>query len=226
LSLHTWFFFEPLFIFVQTWGHQHDLDFEQLCLEPEIMHFFDLYNQDVSSCPYLLDFLIQQILTLRALLLYMAWWISCTQASSFLFSITSSTSTPSLPLALLRCMVHRSQALVDPSSITIMIHTTLCVFNEHTLVVIINSFSSFSLDENLLVFMMLRIYNHIGHNICLVKWIASIHSQDIFPISHLAKLISTLIVLSFKHQNSQRGLDALSVLSLPLGLRCFWGRHL
>jgi hypothetical protein len=108
-------------------------------------------------------------------------------------------------------MVHRSQALVDPSSITIMIHTTLCVFNEHTLVVIINSFSSFSLDENLLVFMTLRIYNHIGHNICLVKWIASIHSQDIFPISRLAKLIISLIILSFKHQNPQGGLDALSI---------------
>jgi hypothetical protein len=41
---------------------------------------------------------------------------------------------PSLPLALLRCMVHRDQALVDPSSITIMIHTTLCVLNEHTMI--------------------------------------------------------------------------------------------
>jgi hypothetical protein len=92
-----------------------------------------------------------------------------------------------------------------------MIHITLCVFNERTLVVIINSFSSFLLDEILLVFMMLRIYNHIGHNVCIAKWIASIHSQDIFPISHLAKLISSLIVLSFKHQNPQGGLDALSV---------------
>jgi hypothetical protein len=109
-------------------------------------------------------------------------------------------------------MVHHAQALVDPSSITIMIHTTLCVFNKHTLVVIINSFSSFSLDEILIIFMTLRIYNHIGHNVCLVKWIASIHSKDIFPISHLAKLISSLIVLSFKHQNPQGGLDALSKL--------------
>jgi hypothetical protein len=98
-------------------------------------------------------------------------------------------------------MVHHGQALVDPSSITIMIHTTLCVFNEHTLVVIISPLSSFSLDEILLVFMTLRIYNHIVHNICLVKWIASIYSQDIFPVSHLAKLISSLIILSFKHQN-------------------------
>jgi hypothetical protein len=108
-------------------------------------------------------------------------------------------------------MVHRGQALVDPSSMTIMIHTTLCFFSEHTLVVIINSFSSFLLDEILLVFMMLRIYNHIGHNVFLVKWIASIQSQDIFPISHLAKLISSLIVLSFKHQNPQGDLDVLSI---------------
>jgi hypothetical protein len=76
-------------------------------------------------------------------------------------------------------MFHRGQALVDPSSITIMIHTTLCVFNEDTLTVIINPFSSFLLDEILLVFMTLGIYNDIGHNFCLGKWIASIHSQDI-----------------------------------------------
>jgi hypothetical protein len=31
-----------------------------------------------------------------------------------------------------------------------------------------------------------------------------------FPVSHLAKLIISLIVLSFKHQNPQGGLDALS----------------
>jgi hypothetical protein len=30
-------------------------------------------------------------------------------------------------------MVHPSQVLVDPSSITIMIHT-ICVFNEHTMI--------------------------------------------------------------------------------------------
>jgi hypothetical protein len=58
--------------------------------------------------------------------------------------------------------------------------------------------------------MTLKICKHIGHNVCLVKWIASIYSYNIFPISHLAKLISILIVLSFKHQNSQGGLDALS----------------
>jgi hypothetical protein len=144
----------------------------------------------------------------------MAWLISQIQASTCLFSITSGTSTSSLPLALLQCMVHRGQALIAPSSITIMIHTTLCVFNKHILVVIINLFSSFSLDEILLVFMTLRIYNHIGHNVCLVKWIASIHSQDICLVSYLAKLISPLIVSSFKHQNPQGGLDALSA-SMP-----------
>jgi hypothetical protein len=141
----------------------------------------------------------------------MAWLISRTQTSTYLFSITSGTSMPSLPLALLWCIVHCGQALADPSTITITIHTTLFVFNKHTLVVNITTFSSFSLDEILLVFMMLRIYNHIVHNICLVKWIASIHSQDIFPISRLAKLIISLIILSFKHQNPQGGLDALSI---------------
>jgi hypothetical protein len=53
----------------------------------------------------------------------------------FPFSIPSGTSMPSLPLALLRSMVHHGQAFVDPSSITIMIHTILCVFNTHTLIV-------------------------------------------------------------------------------------------
>jgi hypothetical protein len=86
-----------------------------------------------------------------------------------------------------------------------------CVFNEHMLIVIINPFSSFSLDEILLIFMMLKICKYIIHNICLIKWIASIYSYDIFPVSHLAKLISSLIILLFKHQNPQRGLDALSI---------------
>jgi hypothetical protein len=54
------------------------------------------------------------------------------------FSITFGTSTPRLLLALLRCMVHHGQALVDPSSITIMIHTTLCVFNELALIILCN----------------------------------------------------------------------------------------
>jgi hypothetical protein len=153
------------------------------------MDFLKLYNLDVSSCPCLLYFLIQQILTLRALWLDMAWLISQTQTSTCLFSITSGTSMSCLPLALHRCMVHHGQALVDPSSITIMIHNS-CVFNEHTLIVIINSFSYF-----LLIFMTLKICKHIGHNVCLVKWITSIYSYAIFPVSHLVKFITSLIVL-------------------------------
>jgi hypothetical protein len=35
------------------------------------------------------------------------------------------------------------------------------------------------------------------------------YSQDIFPVSHLAKLIISLIILSLKHQNLLGGLDAL-----------------
>jgi hypothetical protein len=49
-------------------------------------------------------------------------------------------------------MVHRGQALADSSSITIMILTTLCVFNELMLIILINSFSTFFLNEVLLVF--------------------------------------------------------------------------
>jgi hypothetical protein len=37
-----------------------------------------------------------------------------------------------------------------------------------------------------------------------------------FPVSHLAKLISSLIVLSFKHQNTLGGIDALSLLFFPI----------
>jgi hypothetical protein len=59
--------------------------------------------------------------------------------------------------------------------------------------------------------MTLKICKYIGHNVCLVKWIASIYSSNIFPVSHFAKLISALIILSFKHQNPQGGLDALSI---------------
>jgi hypothetical protein len=93
---------------------------EQLCLKPETMNFFDLYNQDVSSWLCLCGST------------WLDWYLRLKK--HLLFSITSGTSTPSLPLALLQCMVHRGQVLVDPSSITIMIHTTLCVFNEHTLI--------------------------------------------------------------------------------------------
>jgi hypothetical protein len=52
----------------------------------------------------------------------------------FPFSITSSTSMPILSFAFLRCMVHCSQSLVNPSSTTIMIHTSLCVFDKLTFV--------------------------------------------------------------------------------------------
>jgi hypothetical protein len=45
------------------------------------------------------------------------------------FSITYSTSTSRLPLALLRCMVYRGQVLVNPSSIVILSHTIFHVFH-------------------------------------------------------------------------------------------------
>jgi hypothetical protein len=89
-------------------------------------------------------------------------------------------------------MVHHGQVLVDPSSITIMIHTTLCAFDELTLIILcnvdvdeylhvlnifygdnrheaymINLFSSFSVDEILFVFMTFKMCNQIDHNVCL-----------------------------------------------------------
>jgi hypothetical protein len=45
---------------------------------------------------------------------------------------------PRLTLALLRCIVHRSQVLADPSSITIIIRMPLRVFNKLTLVILCN----------------------------------------------------------------------------------------
>jgi hypothetical protein len=45
------------------------------------------------------------------------------------FPITFGTSTPRLPLAILRCMVHRGRVLVNPSSTTIMSHISLHVFH-------------------------------------------------------------------------------------------------
>jgi hypothetical protein len=43
---------------------------------------------------------------------------------------------PRLSLAILQCMVHRSQVLVIPSSITIMTHMPLHVFDKLTLVIL------------------------------------------------------------------------------------------
>jgi hypothetical protein len=49
------------------------------------------------------------------------------------FSITSGISMPRLLLALLWCMVHRGQVFANPSSTTIMAHTSLHVFHRHIL---------------------------------------------------------------------------------------------
>jgi hypothetical protein len=54
-----------------------------------------------------------------------------------LFSVIFDTSMSSIPLALLRCMVHYSQVLFHPSSIIIMIHTSLRVFDKLTFVTIL-----------------------------------------------------------------------------------------
>jgi hypothetical protein len=57
------------------------------------------------------------------------------------FSITFGTSTLRLPLALLRCMIHRGHVLVNPSSTIILYHTSLYVF--HTLIL----WKPFSYDQ-------------------------------------------------------------------------------
>jgi hypothetical protein len=62
---------------------------------------------------------------------WIAWFLGLNIHLSI--SITYGSSTPRLPLALLRCMVHRGQVLVNPSSTTIVSHTTLHVF--HTLII-------------------------------------------------------------------------------------------
>jgi hypothetical protein len=54
------------------------------------------------------------------------------------FSIISGTSMLRLSLALLRCMVHHSQVFVDPSSITIIIHMPLRIFDKLMLVILYN----------------------------------------------------------------------------------------
>jgi hypothetical protein len=128
------------------------------------MDFFNLCNQDVSSCPCLLDSIninIYSFVTLHDM-------IDISDSIIHLpFSISSSTSTSSLSLALLRCMIHHDQVLIDPSSITIMIHTTLCVFNMLMLIIIINSFSSFFLNKVFLVFMTFKMCSYIAYNVCL-----------------------------------------------------------
>jgi hypothetical protein len=57
---------------------------------------------------------------------WLAWFLRLNIHLSF--SITSGTSMPRLLLTLLRCMVHRCQVLVNPSSTIILSHTSLHVF--------------------------------------------------------------------------------------------------
>jgi hypothetical protein len=59
-------------------------------------------------------------------------------------ALTSGTLTPRLPLAVLQCMVHRGQVLVNPSSTSIVSHTSLHIF--HKLIL-----------ENLLVYVFLML---------------------------------------------------------------------
>jgi hypothetical protein len=98
------------------------------------MDFFIIYNHDLSSGPCHLRFFDSiNINTNNHVTLYGLIDISNSNVH-LLFYITSGTSTPTHLLTLLRCMVHRSQVLVDHSSITIMIHMFLHVFNKLMLV--------------------------------------------------------------------------------------------
>jgi hypothetical protein len=108
-------------------------------------------------------------------------------------------------------MVYHNQVLVDPSSITIMIHMTLCAFDELMLIILCNV--HFYLAQILCKCDTTMPPLFAMSIICLGERLASTLLQDIFPVSHLAKLISSLINLSFKHQKPLGGLDALSISS-------------
>jgi hypothetical protein len=58
---------------------------------------------------------------------WIAWFLGLSIHLSFF--ITYGSSTPKLSLALLRCMVHRGQVLINPSLTTILSHTTLHFFH-------------------------------------------------------------------------------------------------
>jgi hypothetical protein len=164
---------------VSTWSW-----LEQLCLEPVTINLFVFYNQDSSSYPCHLDFFDSININTCYTTLY--GLIETSESTIHLpFSITSYTSMARLPLTLLWCMVHRSQVLVDPSSTTILIHTSLHVFDNLMLVILcydVDEYvfipwiyskikidmnymwsilcSSFSLDEILLI---------IWHSKCVIK---------------------------------------------------------
>jgi hypothetical protein len=75
-------------------------------------------------------------------------------------------------------MVHHGHVRVDPSSITIMVHTTLCVFNEHMMIVPSN------VDEEEYILMSLTYF---------VKTIDMTYTSSIhFLLSHLMKFFSSL----------------------------------
>jgi hypothetical protein len=137
-----WLYMPWLISQTQTFTCPFSITTGTLTSKPPLALLRYMVHRGLSFWPCHLDFLIPHISTLRAMWLYMAWLISQTQIFTYPFSITIGTSTPKPPLALLWYMVHRGQALIDTSSITIMIHTTLYVCNELTLIIMINSFSS------------------------------------------------------------------------------------
>jgi hypothetical protein len=76
-----------------------------------------------------------------------------------LFYITSGTSTRSLMLPLLRCMIHHSQVLINPSSTTILIHTSPYTFHKH-------SCSSYSCCIRMLIFVLLT-WSSCSYSCCI-----------------------------------------------------------
>jgi hypothetical protein len=172
---------------------------EQLCLESVTIDFFNLCYQDFSSCPCHLSSWFDEYYHLELCkyswhdwclglnhslaLLHPIWYLDV--KSSTYSSLMYGSSRPSPCWSFfnhhhdphnslcpqwayndspLKCWCRR----IRPHVLNIF-----CDNNRHETYVI-NSFSSFSLDEILLVFMTLKIYNHIDHNVCLDEWIASI----------------------------------------------------
>jgi hypothetical protein len=74
----------------------------------------------------------------------------------------------------------------------------------------INSISSFSFDNFFLSYGIHKYVIIIAITYVLNNERSHCNLYYIFPVSHLAKVIRSLIVLSFKHQNPLGGLDALS----------------
>jgi hypothetical protein len=79
---------------------------------------FLFYFMRVATCAFLWHHLLEVVT-----------WDTSNYTIHLPFSITYGTSTPRCLLALLRCLVHHGQVLVNPSLTTIKSHISLHVFH-------------------------------------------------------------------------------------------------